>query len=137
MKRIGLLKVAPRVQGKILETPAGTRLMVIEQKGRDVWRGRCKSITEAIDAGEAGLGIDRVLLTRAPTHGVTVIMVVIEEQRRIFLTPIADFADDTLYRTRANYQGRATRIVPYQRFTVKYLGPHLQKRKRRAKKSEC
>lgn len=116
-----------------METPAGTRFLVVEQKGRDIWRGKSKSLSEAIENNEAGLGIDRVLLTRAQAHEITTIMVVVEEQRRIFLTPLTDFFDEDLARTRANFQGRAMRIVPYMRFTQKYLGPSLQKRKRTAK----
>lgn len=113
-----------------METGSGTRFLIVEMKGRDIWRGRSRSLAEAIEANEAGIGVDRVLLTRALTHDISTIMIVIEEQRRIFLTPIADFFDDELARTRANYQGRAMRIVPYLRFKQKYLGPSLQKRKR-------
>lgn len=135
MKRVGLLKVAPRVQGKIMETESGTRFIVIEQRGRDIWRGKSKSLSEAIEKGEAGIGVDKVLLMRAMNHEVTTVMIVVEEQRRIFLTPIADFFDEELSRVRANYQGRAHRIVSYERFTKKYLGPNLQKRKRTARQT--
>lgn len=118
-----------------METEKGTRFLIVEQKGRDIWRGRAKSLSEAIENGEAGLGVDKVLLTRAQSHSITTVMVVIEEQRRIYLTPISDFFEEDLARTRANYQGRATKIVPYERWVKKYLGPNLQKRKRTARKT--
>ncbi|SFJ49719.1 hypothetical protein SAMN03159338_1569 [Sphingomonas sp. NFR04] len=120
-----------------METPSGTRFLIVEQKGRDIWRGRSKSIAEAIERGEAGIGVDRELLRRAPQHNVSVVMVVVEEQRRIFLTPIDDFDDAELYRTKADYRGRAHRVLPYTRYTNKFLGPSLRKRKRTANKVEC
>lgn len=132
MKRVGLLKVAPRVQGKILETEAGNRFIVIEQKGRDVWRGRYRSINEAIEHNAAGIGVDRILIQRALQHGVKIVMVVIEEQRRIFLTPIEDFANDELCASRANYQGRSTRVLAYGRWHQKFLGPSLTVKTKRA-----
>jgi hypothetical protein len=33
-------------------------------EGQDVWRGREKSITDAIEAGTAGIGVDKLLLQR-------------------------------------------------------------------------
>ncbi len=116
-----------------METETGTRLIVIEQKGRDLWRGRHKSLHDAIEADVAGVACDRILLSRArDQHDITVVMVVIEEQRRIFLTPIADFFDQELSSGRTDYRGRSVRIVPHARFHQKYLGPVLQSRKRRA-----
>lgn len=119
--------MAPRVQGKIIETEAGTRYLIVEQQGRNVWRGRCKSITEAVDKNEAGIGVDKTLVDRAINHGVKVVMVTIEEQRRIFLAPIDMFNDPVVTKTRANYQGRATRILGYENYVQKYLGPNLKK----------
>lgn len=132
MKRVGLLKVAPRVQGKILETETGTRFIVIEQKGRDVWRGRYRSINEAVEHGVAGIGVDRILIQRALLHDVKIVMVLIEEQRRVFLTPIEDFANDELCMSRTNYQGRSTRVLAYGRWHQKYLGPQLTTKSKRA-----
>lgn len=132
MKRCGLLKVAPRVQGKLLETESGTRFMVVELKGRDVWRGRHKSIEEALEAGVAGIGVDRILLTRSQQHNVSTVMVVIEEQRRIFLAPVEDFFNDEFTSTRTSYQGRATRTLAYSRWVKKYLGPTLHTKPKRA-----
>lgn len=106
--------------------------MLVEQHGKDVWRGRHRSVHDALEAGEAGIGVDKVLVQRAKTHDVGTVIVVVEEQRRIFLTPLADFEDETLVRTRSDYRGRAVRIVPYQRFHQKYLAASLRKRKRRA-----
>lgn len=131
-----MLKVAPRVQGKILETEAGSRFMVVELKGRDIWRGRARTLAEAIEAGDCGIGVDKTLLTRAMREqDVTTIMVVVEELRRIYLTPITDFFDEALSKGRADWRGRATRLVPYSRFVQRYVGPSLQKRKRTAKQT--
>lgn len=123
--------MAPRVQGKILETETGTRFIVIEQKGKDIWRGRHKSLTDAVEAGVAGLGVDRILVQRAIKHDVKIVLVVIEELRKIFLTPIEDFANDELCISRANYQGRSTRILNWSRWHQKYLGPTLTTRSKR------
>jgi hypothetical protein len=124
--------VAPRVQGKILETETGTRILIVEQKGRDVWRGRYKSIDEARQHDAAGIGVDRILIQRALKHDVKIVLVFIEEQRRIFLTPIEDFANDELCVSRANYQGRSTRVLPYSRWHQKFLGPTLTVKSKRA-----
>lgn len=105
---------------------------MIEQKGRDVWRGRYKSIKEAVENGVAGIGVDRILVQRALQHNVKVILVVIEEQRKVFLTPIEDFANDQLCVSRANYQGRSTRILNWSRWHQKYLGPTLTTKSKRA-----
>lgn len=119
-----------------METEAGTRFLIVEQKGRDIWCGGSKTIHDAIEQGVAALGVERALLTAAKDkHGVTVVMVTVEEQRRIFLTPIEDFFDDDLARSRTNYKGWSVRMVPYSRWTQKYLGPSLSKRKRIAKTS--
>lgn len=115
-----------------METEAGVRFMVIEQKGKDVWRGRYRSISEAVENNVAGLGVDRILLTRSQQHGVSTVMIVVEEQRRIFLAPIEDFFNDELAITRSNYQGRAHRILNYSRFVQKYLGPTLHTKSKRA-----
>lgn len=131
-KRIGQLKVAPRVQGKIMETDAGTRYMIVEQKGRDIWRGRQRSLHDAIETGDAAIGVDKVLLTRCALYGVTTIMVAIEELRRIYLLPVATFGNEDLGRSRPNYQGRSTRIIPYTSWHQKYLGPAMKAKRRRA-----
>jgi hypothetical protein len=131
MKRIGLLKVAPRVQGKIMETEKGCRLLVVEQRGKDTWRGRHKSIYAAIEAGVAGIGVDKILVKRAETYGVTVVMVVMEDIHRIFLTVLSDFLDEQFSQSRDNWQSRQTRVVRYERFHQKYFGPVLQKQKKR------
>jgi hypothetical protein len=126
MKRVGLLKVAPRVQAKLLETETGTRFMVIEQKGRDMWRGRYRSLNEAIEHGAAGIGVDRILLNRAVTqHDVKVVMVVVEEQRKVFLAPVEDFTNPEVCVSRANYQGRSTHVLAFGRWHQKFLGPQL------------
>jgi len=123
MKRCGLLKVAPRVQGKILETEAGTRLIVVEMKGKDVWRGRYKTLEEAIENNSAGIGVDRVLLSRCAQHNVTTVMVVIEEQRRIFLAPVEALLDTDMSKGRTSWNGRAMRVLDYGLWVQRYLGP--------------
>lgn len=116
-----------------METEAGTRFIIIEQRGRDLWRGRHKSLHDAIEDGVAGVACDRILLARArDQQDITHVMVVIEEQRRIFVAAIADFFDQELSSSRTDFRGRSVRIVPYDRVTKKYLGPVLQTKKRRA-----
>lgn len=133
MKRVGLLKVAPRVQGKIVESPSGRRTLIVEQKGRDIWRGRSKSVNEAIFNNEAGIGVDQVLLQRAKQHEVTHVLIVIEEQRKIFLAPIDHFFCTVRTSTRSNWQGAATKVCGYQYFMSKYLGPSLAKKRKATK----
>lgn len=132
MKRCGLLKVAPRVQGKILETEAGTRFILIEQKGKDVWRGRFKTLEEAIENDAAGIGVDRVLLSRCGQHNISTVMVVIEEQRRLFLAPVEQLMDAEQTKSRTSYNGRALRVLDYSKWTSKYLGPALTGKRKRA-----
>jgi hypothetical protein len=123
---MGLVKVAPRVQGKLVENEAGVRLLIVEQKGADIWRGREKSITDAIQAGTAGIGVDKLLLTRArDKHAATVVMVLAEDLRTIYITLLSDFFDDQLSKGKTSWKGRALRIVPLSRFHQKYLGPTL------------
>ena len=127
------MKVAPRVTGKIMVTENGTRFLVVEQKGRDLWRGRHKNLNDAIDAGVAGVSVDRILLARArDQHEIAVVMVLIEEQHRIFVTPIGDFFDPELSTGRTDYKGRAVRTVDYARFHQKYLGPTLHTKPKRS-----
>lgn len=124
--------MAPRVQGKILETPTGTRFLLIEQKGKDVYRSRFKTLEEAIEQNAAGIGVDRVLLTRATNHNISTVMVVIEEQRRIFLAPIEQLLDTEQTKSRTAYNGRALRVLAYSSWTQKYLGPHLHTKRKRS-----
>jgi hypothetical protein len=116
-----------------METESGTRFLVVEQQGRDLWRGRHKSLHDAIEAGVAGVSVDRILLTRArDQHQIAVVMVVVEEQRRLFVTPIADFFDPDLSTGRTDYKGRNVRTVGYSRFHQKYLGPTLHTKAKRS-----
>lgn len=115
-----------------METAGGIRFLVVEQKGKDLWRGRFKTVEEAIENQAAGIGVDRILLTRCAQHNVTTVMVVIEEQRRIFLSPVSDLLDPETSRGRSNYNGRALRIIDYQKWTMRYLGPAKTKAHRRS-----
>lgn len=132
MKRIGKLKVSPRTIGKILETESGVRLMIVEQKGRDIWRGKHKSLNDAIQADEAFIGVDRILLQRAKTYGVVNVMVVVEELCRIFVAPIDMMLDHPEGRSRPNWQGRAHRLLPWKLFLRATLGPNLKVKRNRA-----
>lgn len=126
---MGLVKVAPRVQGKLVENEAGTRLLIVEQKGQDIWRGREKSITDAIQAGTAGIGVDKLLLTRVrDKHATTVVMVVIEDLRTVYITLLSDFFCEELSKGKTSWKGRALRVVPLSRFHQKYLGPQITKK---------
>jgi hypothetical protein len=113
--------VAPRVQGKILEK-SGIRFIVVEQKGRDIWRGRHKTVNEALEHAAATVGVDRVLLTRCANHDTHVVMVVIEDHRRIFLAKIQDLFDAEKSVSRTSYNGRSMRALRYDHWSVTYLG---------------
>jgi hypothetical protein len=98
-----------------------------------LWRGRHKSLHDAIEAGVAGIAVDRILLSRArDQQEVTHVMVVIEEQRRIFVAAIEDFFNMDLSQGRTDWRGRSVRIVAYARMHQKYLGPTLHTKKKRA-----
>lgn len=126
------MKVAPRVQGKLLENEAGVRVLIVEQKGQDVWRGREKSITDAIQAGTAGIGVDKLLLTRVrDKHACNVVMVLVEDLRTIYITAMSDFFDPALAVGKTSYRGRSLRVVPLSRFHQKYLGPILHAKPKR------
>lgn len=130
---MGLVKVAPTVRGKLVANSEGVHLLVVEQKGKDVWRGRERSIADAIEAGTAGIGLDKILLQRVrEKHGTNVVMVVIEDLRTVYVAAIADFFDDTISRSRTSHKGRAVRVVPLRRFHQKYLGPTLHTKPKRA-----
>lgn len=107
-------------------------MLIIETKGRDIWRGGAKSIDEALAMGSAGLGVDGVILQRAKALDITVVAIVVEELKRLSLVPMDTFFDQEVVRTRANFRGRATKIVPYDKFHHRYLIPPLKKRKNRA-----
>jgi hypothetical protein len=129
---MGLVKVAPRIQGKLVENEAGTRLLIVELKGQDIWRGREKSITAAIEAGTAGIGVDKLLLQRVrDKHATNVVMVVVEDLRTIYIAPISDFFDEQFSKGRTSYKGRAIRVVGLSRMHQKYLGPVLHTKKTR------
>lgn len=133
MKRLGKLKVSPRVYGKIMEMPSGGRLLIVEKNGRDIWRGRHKSVADAIEAGVAAIGVDRILLQRArDKHGVTHVLVVIEELRRVFGAKIDLFFDQEKSHTHTNWDSRAHRLLGYQHFKQVYFGPSLHKKRKRA-----
>lgn len=132
MKRVGKLKVSPRTIGKILEAPSGQRLLIVEQNGRDIWRGKHKSLNDAIKADEAFIGVDRILLQRAKTYGVVNVMVVVEELSRIFVAPVDTMLEHPEGRSRPNWQGRAHRLLPWRLFLRASLGPNLQIKKDRA-----
>jgi len=135
-RREAEIVAAPGVKGKVitklnpldLEDP-GVKMLIIETKGKDIWRGGAKSIDEALQMGTAGLGVDNVVLQRAIKAECKVVAIVVEELARLSVVPIAEFFDPNLTRTRANYRGRAIRILPYGRFHHRHLTPPLRKRK--------
>lgn len=132
-KKIGLLKVAPRVSGKIIELDNGCRMMIVEQKGFDIYRGRCKSVDEAIQLGEAALGLDQTLHMAAKRYNVSVLMIAIPELFKIFIAPITDFENPEIVRSRAGWNGRAIRMISINRFHQKYMFPDLKRNKKRGK----
>jgi len=106
--------------------------MVVEQKGRDIWRGRFKTLEEAIENKVAGIGVDRILLSRCEHHGVTTVMVVIEEQRKVFLTSVATLLDQEKSISRTFYNGRSMRVLAYENWVQRFLGPTLHSKRKRA-----
>lgn len=134
MKRVGKLKVSPRVHGKIMETDGGGRILIIEKKGKDIWRGRHRSLNDAIKAGDAAIGLDRVLLKRATNkHGVVTVMFVVEDLGKVFIAPADMFYDEEKSGTKTHWDGAAHRVVFYQHFREIYLGPNLKSRRGRSK----
>jgi hypothetical protein len=135
-KREAEINAAPGVKGKVITRPnpadpeaPGIKMLIVETKGKDIWRGGAKSIDEALVQGSAGLGVDNVIIQRALKLDITVVGIVVEELCRLSVAPISDFIDPDIARTRANYRGRAIKIVPYERFHHRYLTPPLRKRK--------
>lgn len=115
-----------------METDSGARFMIVEQKGRDIWRGKHRSIYEAELENSAGIGVDRTLLQRAIKYNVRTVIVFIEEHRRIYLAPIERFFEEGLGNTRANWQGRSTRVLGTHHMVRHYLGPNLKTKRKRA-----
>jgi hypothetical protein len=137
-RREAEIRAAPGVVGKVITRPnaidpeaPGVKLLIIEMKGRDIWRGGAKSIDEALERGTAGIGVDAVVLQRAQKLDINVVAIVVEELQRLSLTTMDMFFDQTIVRTRANWRGRSTRIVPYEKFQHKYITPPLKKRRKR------
>lgn len=107
--------------------------MIVEQKGRDVWRGRYRTLEHAIENDAAGVGVDRILLTRSKQYDVKVIIVVVEEMKKIFVAPISKLFDPDFSRSRADYRGRGMKLMDLKDWDVRYLGPNLHSNKRIAK----
>lgn len=107
----------------------GGKILVVETKGKDIWRGGAKCVDEAILNGTAGLSVDKILLAEAIKVGCTTVAIVVEELCRISVTPVATFSDASTSSMRADYRGRAMRVVPYQLFHHQHLTPPLRKRK--------
>lgn len=115
-----------------MELPSGKRLMVVERKGKDIWRGRHKSLHEAIKAGDAGIGIDRVLIRRAMTkHDVVSVMIIVEEMGKLFTAAAEAFFDEEKSSTKTGWDGAAQRVLGYHHFVETYLGPSLRKHRKR------
>lgn len=123
--RLGLLKVAPRVQGKILKTQAGTKFMLIEQNGKNIWRGKEKSIHAAREKEIAMVGADRVLLQRARKYEVTVIVIANTTHKCMYICNLEDFFNRDIAKLRTNYQRRAHTVLPLDFFVTRSLKPKL------------
>lgn len=121
------------MKGKLVENSEGVRLLIVEQKGKDVWRGRERTIADAMELGVAGIGLDKLLLQRVrEKHATNVVMVVIEDLRTVYVAAIADFFNDQIAKGRTSHKGRAVRVVPLTRFHQKYLGPTLHAKPKKA-----
>lgn len=127
-----MLKVAHGVQGKILASESEKRFIVVEQKGKDLWRGRHKSLDEAIKAGEASVGVDRTLLQRARKYDVENVVVFVEELRRIYVAPLELYFDDEKSSGRTSWRGRPLRLIGFENLLHHYVGPDLQRKRKRA-----
>ena len=116
-----------------MELPDGKRMILIEKKGKDLWRGGYKTLHEAIEMDAAGIGADRFLLNRAMnSHEVELVMFVVEDLRKVFMARMADFFDGEKARTRTHWDGSAHLVLGYHHFSEKYLGPDLKRKRKRA-----
>jgi len=99
--------------------------MLLEQIGRQVWRGREKSVNAAREKEMAYIGADRVLLSRARKYEVTVIVIVNTTYKCIYVCDLEDFFNRDISKTRTNYQQRAHKVLPVDFFKTRNLKPSL------------
>jgi len=128
----GNYKVANRVRGRILTTENGKKILMVEQRAKDIWRDGHRTVHDAQKHGRAAMQVDSELLTRVVKRlNVEIVIIVIEEFARVFVARADDFFDSDMSSTGKDYMERRTRLVPLSRFHCRNLGPNLKKRVRR------
>jgi len=105
---------------------------MVFQKASHVWRGRAKSIHEAIDQGTAGIGVDMLLARTAMRKGAVAVIVVNEELAGIWAGRISDLFDPSISRTREGFSGRSVKVVDIDRFAHRTLEISLKPKRKRA-----
>lgn len=90
--------------GWMIKYDDGTCIYVAKRKHRQIYRGGCGSITEAITEKKAGWAIDVDMLLKARTRGAQFIAVLCEDNGDYYLTPIENYFKRGQY-TSINYTG--------------------------------
>lgn len=99
--------------------------MLLQQNGKQVWRGREKSVHAAKEKDIAFIGADRVLLQRAKKYDVKVIVIANTTYKCMYICDLEDFFNRDIAKLRTNYQQRAHAVLPIDFYVTRSLKPKL------------
>ena len=119
MKLVEAIKVTSRVRGQIW-TYKELPLLWVDQKARDIFRGKASSICEAREMGVGAIAVDETLLARARQKGAMAVLVHAEDLGNIYMTAIANFYDEAA-QTRIDFRHRRVRQVNLEKCKVRTL----------------
>lgn len=81
----------PRLYGWIFRYDDGTAMYVARRKHKQIYKGGCSSISEAIQQDKAGWAIDELTIINMRVKGVKLIAVKCEDNGDKYVTPISNY----------------------------------------------
>jgi hypothetical protein len=121
-KKVEPLRHNGKLYGAFVTQPNGLRYYLAFRKHAEIFRGGCKSISDAISAGLASWALDVTTLGEIRTRGIDLIGFEVKETKDIWFTHTDNYYDPHKY-TSHNYARRGgafQRYLPLQHFRVRH-----------------
>lgn len=119
--RIEHLRKGRRLYGGFHTFEDGRRLYVAYRKHNEIYRGRKKSISEALRDGTAAWAIDVDTLAEVKARGIDAVAVRVKESGDLYITRLANFYDPekVLVLNFASRGGSLQRFLPLEHWKLK------------------
>jgi len=108
------VKRGRRLVGARCHLPDGRKVFLVKRKHGHIYKGRCRSIGEAIEKGVAAWGMDMDVTMRMIREGVYAVGVYVQETHEVYLTAATTWRQHA--RTHAGRRGPVQRFLTLEHF---------------------